>query len=74
MESKKTTRVQFELPEKSMKRLQELKDKTEASSYAEVVKNAIRLYEDIINKHEEGFEFFIEEKESNQKIKYVILN
>ena len=47
--AKSTTRVQMELPEKSMQRLSILKDKTEASSYAEVLKNALRLYESIID-------------------------
>jgi hypothetical protein len=51
---KTSTRVQFELPEKSMERLLNLKDKTEAGSYAEVVKNALRLYENMILQYESG--------------------
>jgi hypothetical protein len=42
-----------------MERLVELKDKTEAASYAEVVKNALRLYENLILKHEEGNRFLM---------------
>jgi Arc/MetJ-type ribon-helix-helix transcriptional regulator len=42
----KTTRVQLELPEPSMERLKALKDKTEAASYAEVIKNSLRFDED----------------------------
>ena len=38
-------RVQFDLAPRSMERLNALKAKTEAASYAEVVKNALRLYE-----------------------------
>lgn len=52
-------RVQFDLPEKSMERLQELKTKTEAASYAEVVKNALRLYEAVITEAEAGNTFFV---------------
>ena len=59
------TRVQFDLPEKSYARLQELKLKTEASSYAEVVKNALRLYEAIISEAEAGNSFFVKEPEGN---------
>jgi hypothetical protein len=50
----KTTRVQLELAEKSYERLSLLKEKTEATSYAEVMKNALRLYESIIAQHEAG--------------------
>jgi hypothetical protein len=60
---KVSTRVQLELPEKSMERLLSLKNKTEAASYAEVIKNALRLYENMINQHEDGKQFFL--KDSN---------
>ena len=50
----KNARIQLELPEKSYERLLLLKEKTEASSYAEVMKNALRLYESIIIQHEGG--------------------
>ncbi len=50
----KTTRVQLELAEKSYERLSLLKEKTEATSYAEVMKNALRLYESIVAQHEAG--------------------
>jgi len=52
-------RVQFDLPPKSMERLNALKFKTEASSYAEVLKNALRLYEALIQETESGNEFLI---------------
>ena len=44
----------MELPKQSIDRLKTLKQKTEASSYAEVTKNAYRLYEWIIELHENG--------------------
>lgn len=52
-------RVQLDLPERSLARLQELRGKTEASSYAEVIKNALRLYEAIVQETEAGNKFFI---------------
>jgi len=52
--TKKTTRVQLELPDKAFERLQNLRDKTEAASYAEVMKNALRLYEALIQEAEAG--------------------
>jgi len=55
--------VQLELPEKSMERLTALKDATEAASYAEVIKNALRLYEAVISETENGSEFLIMRKD-----------
>lgn len=52
-----TTRVQLELPPQAMERLQRLKEKTEAASYAEVIRNALRLFEALLDEHEKGGEF-----------------
>jgi len=52
-------RVQFDLPPRSLDRLNALKLKTEASSYVEVLKNALRLYEALIEESEKGNEFLI---------------
>lgn len=69
--NKATKRVQFELPERSLSRLQELKEKTESASYTEVVKNALRLYEAVISETEMGHSFLVKDKEGNLK-EYVI--
>jgi Arc/MetJ-type ribon-helix-helix transcriptional regulator len=52
-----TTRVQLEMPPQAMERLQKLKDRSEAASYAEVIRNALRLYEALVEEHEKGSEF-----------------
>lgn len=52
-----TTRVQLEMPPQAMERLQRLKEKTEAASYAEVIRGALRLFEALIEEHEKGSEF-----------------
>lgn len=49
-----TRRVQLEMPPQSMERLERLKDKTEAASYAEVVRNALRMYEALIGETDKG--------------------
>jgi len=49
----KKTRIQLDLSPKAVALLDELKAKTEATSYAEVIRNAIKLYDGII---EEGGE------------------
>jgi Arc/MetJ-type ribon-helix-helix transcriptional regulator len=64
-------RVQIDLPEKSMSRLQDLRAKTEASSYAEVVKNALRLYEAVIAETEHGNRFFVRSQDGEAR-EYVI--
>ena len=51
-----TTRVQLELPPQAMDRLQRLKERTEAASYAEVIRNALRLLETIVGEQEKGAE------------------
>ncbi|HUJ48284.1 MAG TPA: ribbon-helix-helix protein, CopG family [Rhizomicrobium sp.] len=52
-----TTRVQLEMPPQAMDRLTRLKEKTEASSYAEVIRNALRVFEALMDEHEKGAEF-----------------
>ena len=66
MAERTTTRVQLELPETSMNRLRALRDKTEAASYAEVLKNALRLYEALVKEAEEGNELVIRRKNGEQ--------
>jgi hypothetical protein len=51
---KKTTRVQMDLPLSAHERLKRLEEKTEASSYSEVMKNALRVYDILLKKNEEG--------------------
>jgi hypothetical protein len=55
-------RVQFDLAPRSMDRLNVLKVKTEAASYAEVVKNALRLYEALVEETESGKQFFVRDE------------
>ena len=57
----------MELPDKSMERLKKIKDISEASSYAEVAKNAFRLYEKVIDLIENDNELYIKDKEGNLK-------
>ena len=52
-----TTRVQLELPPQAMERLQRLKERTEAASYAEVIRNALRVFEALVDEHAKGSEF-----------------
>ena len=55
-------RVQLDFAPRSLERLNALKLKTEASSYAEVVRNALRLYEALIEETEGGKQFLTRDK------------
>ena len=59
------SRVQFDLSPRAMKLLVDLKDKTEAASYAEVFKNALKLYDGLIAEAERGGEFLVRDKDGN---------
>ena len=61
-----TTRVQLEMPPQAMARLQKMKDRTEAASYAEVIRNALRVFEALVDEHEKGSDFFL--KRANGEI------
>ena len=63
---RKVHRVQLDLPKGSMDRLTNIKEMTDAASNAEVIRNAIRLYEAIVQETAAGREFFI--KETNGSI------
>ena len=54
-----TTRVQLEMPPQAMERLQRLKERTEGASYAEVIRNALRLFEALVEEHEKGSQFVL---------------
>ena len=62
-----TTRIQLELPSASMLRLTKLKEKTEATSYAEVTKNAFKLYERIIQMTENGQVLCVRDKDGTMR-------
>jgi hypothetical protein len=59
------TRVQFDLSPRAVNVLNELKDKTGAGSYAEVIRNAIKLYDGLITEVENGAEFMIRNKDGS---------
>jgi hypothetical protein len=63
LEKVKKDRVQLDFAPRAMERLNALKAKTEASSYAEVVKNALRLYEALIEETESGKQFLVRDQD-----------
>lgn len=49
MPTKQKERVQFDFSPEALQRLDDLKEKIDAATRAEVVRNALRLYEWIVN-------------------------
>ncbi len=54
----KKKRIQIELGPTSLKRLDRMKQTTEAASYAEVLRHALQLYDALIEEHEAGHSFW----------------
>jgi hypothetical protein len=59
------------MPPQAMERLQRLKEKTEAASYAEVIRNALRVFEALVQEHEAGAEFSLK-RTSGETVAYRI--
>ena len=57
--------MQLELPPKAYERLVNLKVETEAGTYSEVLKNALRLYEFAVQKSNEDCEFMLKQKDGS---------
>jgi hypothetical protein len=60
------SRLNLVLSDKSKERLDRLMRLTEADTNAEVIRNALRLYESIINHTLEGKEFLIRDKQTGE--------
>lgn len=52
-------RKNISLGDKALARLESLRERVEATSTSEVVRDALRLYEYIIGESEKGAEFFV---------------
>lgn len=60
MKEPATLSLRFDFTRSAEKRLKALKLKTEAESYLEVVQNALRLYEGLIEESEKGIAIFVQ--------------
>ena len=52
-------RKNISLGDKSLSRLESLREKVEAASTSEVIRDALRLYEFLVCESEKGAEFFV---------------
>ncbi len=53
---KEKTRLQFDFSEDAIGRLDQLVKDTDSASRAEVIRNALRVYEYLVNQKREGYE------------------
>lgn len=58
-------RVPLDLQDESLARLDRLQGKTEAPSYADVIMNALRLYEAVIAEVDEGNTFMVKRQDGS---------
>jgi len=62
------------MPPKAMDRLRVLKEKTEAASYAEVFRNALRFYEFMVSEAEKGISVVVENRDGSEKRTVLVQN
>jgi hypothetical protein len=64
----RTKRFQMEMPPKSVERLNRLREITESSSYTEVIRNALQIYEALIDETQKGGKVYVETGEGRQQL------
>lgn len=62
----RTARLQLILPERSVERLEAIKEVTEAASYAEVIRRALRLYEGVLAATQEGGQLTLKKTDGSE--------
>lgn len=68
MADRKTTRVQMDIGPESRDRLDRLAQKTEATSHAEVMRKALKVYEIIVDAQAQNRELAFIDREGTRKI------
>lgn len=65
-------RVQFDFTAAAYEKLVKLKDRQGASSYADVVRNALQIYEWILNQRDDGWTFRLARNDEEKEVQLVI--
>ena len=63
--SAKSRRVQMDMSPSSFDRLNRLKETVDASTYTEIMKDALRLYEYFIQEDSKGRQFLVKDENGN---------
>jgi Arc/MetJ-type ribon-helix-helix transcriptional regulator len=67
MSKPKYRRLQFDFAERAVERLDELVNETEAASRAEVIRDALKLYEHLFLRVKEGYAVMIQKGPNEEK-------
>lgn len=69
----KSRRLQFEFSPDAYARLERMKEETDASSFAELVRNALRVYDWVKQKERDGYELaLMKDNETVQSVKLIL--
>jgi len=71
--SRDSVRIQFEATPKTYERLVKIKKQTEAVSYAEVIRDALKIYEHIITLKSQGKVVVIQNEDGTDAKEFLIL-
>jgi hypothetical protein len=58
--------MSFMFPEQSIERLEKIKSQTELTSYTDIVRQSLRLYEWMLNQTAAGNDFIIKDGDGNE--------
>jgi hypothetical protein len=61
-------RVQFDFTKEAHDRLRKIRDMSDACSHAEVVRNALRLYEWYLDQHVKGYKLQLKNEDSVKEV------
>lgn len=64
----RTARLQLALPERSFDRLEAIKEATEAASFAEVVRRALRVYEGLLAETHDGSTLIVRRQDGSEEV------
>ncbi len=71
--SSKKQRIQFDLTPEALKALDELKDISQATTRAELIKNSLRLFAWFLEKRIDGYDLLLRKGSSVEKIELPLL-
>ena len=73
LSKKEPHRIQYQFTPEAFERMKALREKTGASTYAELVRNALRIYEWVHEQEQQGYSLgLIKENELVKEIKFVL--
>lgn len=66
-------RIQFDFSKDALKRLDKMVDDTEAASRAELIRNALQVFEYTTKKFNEGYKLYFKKDDSENELREMLL-